>query len=208
MSVKRKFTKQLLVEGKDDQHVVWALCEKFNLDETFEVIDCEGIDILLDQLPVRTKQSGIEVIGIIVDADSDISSRWRTLSSILSSLGYAIPTDIPDEGLIIRQNEKITVGVWIMPNNSLNGMIEDFIKFLVPEDDQLLNIANDSINNIELEELNKYNIIHKSKALIHTWLSWQEDPGTPMGSSITKRYLTTDAQICNTFVNWLRNMFN
>jgi len=207
MRVKEKFAKKLLVEGNDDQHVVWALCEKFNIEETFDVIDCEGVDNLLNQLPVRFKQSGIAVIGIIIDADSDISARWQSLSPLLSSLGYTVPPVLPDKGLIIRHNE-ITIGVWIMPNNLLAGMIEDFIKFLIPEDDQLLGIANGTLNIIESEDLNKYRIPHKSKALIHTWLAWQEDPGTPMGSSITKRYLTTDTEICNTFIEWLTALFN
>jgi hypothetical protein len=207
MRVKEKFAKKLLVEGNDDQHVVWALCEKFNIEKTFDVIDCEGVDNLLNQLPVRFKQSGIAVIGIIIDADSDISARWQSLSPLLSSLGYTVPPVLPDKGLIIRHNE-ITIGVWIMPNNLLAGMIEDFIKFLIPEDDQLLGIANGTLNIIESEDLNKYRIPHKSKALIHTWLAWQEDPGTPMGSSITKRYLTTDTEICNTFIEWLTALFN
>jgi len=207
MPLKGKSTKQLLVEGKDDQHVVWALCEKFQIEEVFDVIDCEGIHNLLNQLPVRIKQSGIQAIGIVIDADADISTRWRTLSSLLSSLGYTVPIVIPDEGLIVSYNE-IILGVWIMPNNSLNGMIENFMQFLVPDDDQLLDIANNSLNQIEGDGLNKYNIIHKSKALIHTWLAWQEDPGTPMGLSITKRYLTTDAEICNIFMEWIKAVFN
>jgi hypothetical protein len=28
---------QLLVEGKNDQHVIWALCEQYQLPETFSV---------------------------------------------------------------------------------------------------------------------------------------------------------------------------
>jgi len=198
--------KKLLVEG-NDKHVIVALCKKFAIYENFEIIDCVGIDNLLNQIPVRFKQSGIEAIGIVIDADSDILSRWRSLSALLNSMGYTVPPNLPKEGLIINHNE-ITFGVWIMPNNLLNGMIEDFIQFLVPGDDQLLNIANTLLDRIELEGLNKYNIIHRSKALIHTWLAWQEDPGTPMGLAITKRYLTTDVQICNTFINWIRGVFN
>jgi hypothetical protein len=206
MRVKEQFTKKLLVEGNDDQHVVWALCEKFGLDENFDVIDCEGIDTLIKQLPVRVKQSGIEAIGVIIDADIDIIGRWKTISSFLTARGYTVPEEIPNEGLTITENQ-LTFGVWIMPNNSLNGMIEDFVKFLVPENDQLLDIANTSLNQIESGELNKYRNIHRSKALIHTWLAWQEDPGTPMGSSITKRYLSTESDICNTFIDWLSETF-
>ena len=79
-----KYTKQLLVEGNDDLHVVLALCQKFSINENFEIIDSKGIDKLFLQLPIRLKQSGIETLGIIVDADVEIKKRWTTLHSIFS----------------------------------------------------------------------------------------------------------------------------
>lgn len=94
-----------------------------------------------------------------------------------------------------------------MPNNKLDGMLEDFIKFLVPENDKLLPIAKNTLANIEQQKLNNYAKIHHSKALIHTWLSWQEYP-VPMGLGITKRYLTTDEETCQLLVNWLKKLFD
>lgn len=87
-SGKEKFSKKLLVEGNDDQHVVWALCKKFDIPETFDVIDCEGIDKLNEQIPVRLKQSGIDTLGIIIDADREIKNRWTSLKGLLSSQGF------------------------------------------------------------------------------------------------------------------------
>ena len=63
---KEKFDRKLLVEGNDDRHVIWALCEKFDIAETFDIVDCEGIDKLYEAIPVRFKQSGIRAIGIII----------------------------------------------------------------------------------------------------------------------------------------------
>ena len=202
------FNKKLLVEGKDDQHVIWALCEKFKVEKSFDVIDCEGIDKLIEQIPVRFKQSGIKVVGVVIDADSDLVNRWDSLRGSLSTLGFNTPNDLPLNGLILKNEENIKVGVWIMPNNHLGGMLEDFIIFLVPKDDQLLPIVNQTLDQIERLNLNKYSLIHKSKAAIHSWLSWQQDPGTPMGLAITKRYLTTEDQTCASFMNWLNELFN
>jgi hypothetical protein len=95
-----------------------------------------------------------------------------------------------------------------MPNNNLDGMLEDFIYFLVPQDDELLPIVNTTLNTIEEGSLNKYAPIHRSKATIHSWLALQEDPGTPMGLGITKRYLTTDEATCKLFVDWINELFN
>lgn len=44
MKIKEKYPRQkLLVEGNDDQHVVWALCEKYQITENFDVIDSRGV---------------------------------------------------------------------------------------------------------------------------------------------------------------------
>jgi hypothetical protein len=207
MKIKERFTKKLLVEGNDDQHVIWALCQKFDIPETFDVIDTEGIDNLLSQISVRLKQPNVNSIGIIIDADTDIKSRYASISALLKTQGFDFPEVLPADGLIIEANGT-SIGVWMMPNNGLSGMLEDFIAFLVPEDDQLMPIVTETLGNIEGKELNKYAMIHKSKALIHSWLSLQDDPGTPMGLAITKKYLTTDEDTCQKLVNWIRRTFN
>ena len=197
----------LLVEGNDDKHVILALCEKFNLPETFDIIDCKGIDKLLEQIHVRFLQSEIETIGIVIDADSDIKNRWKTLKAILILQGFDLPNKLPLNGLVVSNKNNIKIGVWIMPNNQLDGMLENFISFLIPQDDKLLPIVHSTLDAIENQKLNKYSLKHKPKAIIHSWLSWQENPGTPMGLGITKRYLTTDEKTCNTFIDWLTRLF-
>ena len=94
------------------------------------------------------------------------------------------------------------------PNNETNGMIEDFISFLIPEDDELLPIVENHLSAIEDQNLNPYKDIHRSKALISSWLAIQKDPGTPMGLAITKRYLDIDEATCQIFMDWLRRLFN
>lgn len=207
MIVKEEFNQKLLVEGNDDQHVIWALCEKYHIRETFDVIDCSGIDKLIEQIPVRFKSSGIKTVGVIVDADVNLVKRWSTLKEELSNEGFNVPENIPQEGLIMH-NDLYKTGVWIMPDNRQNGMLEDFISFLIPHDDRLLPIADSIIKKIETDKINKYKMIHHSKAFVHTWLAWQEDPGTPLGTAITKRYLTTDEATCKRLIEWMNNLFS
>ena len=200
--------KELLVEGNDDLHVILALCEKYKITENFKIVDSKGFDKLIPQIPIRFKSSGIETIGIIVDADTDLKQRWDSVCGALNKSGFSfIQKELPESGLIVH-NGKQKAGVWIMPNNKLDGMIEDFISFLIPSDDKLYPIVQTTLQDIEIKELNKYKQTHKAKARIHTWLAWQEDPGTPMGLSITKRYLTTDETNCLKFIEWLKNLFS
>lgn len=200
--------KELLVEGNDDLHVILALCEKYRITENFKIVDSKGFDKLIPQIPIRFKSSGIETIGIIVDADADLKKRWDSVCEALKKSGFNnLPKELTENGLIIN-NDKQKAGVWIMPNNKLNGMLEDFISFLIPSDDKLYPIVQTTLQDIETKELNIYKECHKAKARIHTWLAWQEDPGTPMGLSITKRYLTTDEDTCMKFVEWLKELFS
>ena len=82
MKSKKIYNQQLLVEGNDDMHVIWALCEKFKVAESFEVIDCKGISNIYEQIPTRFKQSEILTIGIIIDADTNLSSQLKKKTSI------------------------------------------------------------------------------------------------------------------------------
>lgn len=205
------FDQHLLVEGNDDLHIIKALCKTFNIGETFDIIDCKGVNSIIDGLAVRLKSSGgVRTIGVVVDADINISNRWVSIRNILmnSNIYGDIPVDIPNEGLILTpiSSDDIKFGLWIMPNNQTNGAIEDFIEFLIPENDNLLPIANSILEEIESKNLNRYGI-HRAKAKIHTWLAWQQEPGTPMGLAITKKYLTTTPYICTKFVDWLRNLY-
>jgi hypothetical protein len=204
----------LLVEGNDDFHVIHSLCKQFNISVrnlenpkggNFSVRDCKGVTELLELIPILFKSPKTS-LGVIIDADIDLQSRWDSVKNILLKEGFDLPKDLPENGLIVKKG-MLKAGVWIMPNNNLNGMLEDFISFLVPQDDKLLPIIKTTLEGLEANNLNKYSLAHKSKALIHSWLSIQEEPGTPLGQGITKRYLSTNEANCKNLVNWINELF-
>lgn len=205
MASKENSYQKLLVEGNDDIHVISALCQKFRLPKNFEIIDCKGIEKLLRQIPVRLKESDIKTLGIIIDADNDLNGRWNSIQTLFQKAGIEISI-LPENGFV-SIFEDIKIGIWVMPNNQLDGMLEDFSTFLVPENDLLLPIAKEVIARIESEGLQAYDLIHRSKALMATWLAWQKDPGTPMGLAITKHYLSVEPEICKSFIDWLKRLY-
>ena len=210
MKIKEKFDKKLLVEGNDDQHVLWAICQQFNIDESFDIIDSEGVSTLISNITVRAKQRDIRTLGILVDADTDLNKRWAQIANELKGMNYSVPKVPNTLGTLIPSPapNRPQVGIWLMPNNQLPGMIEDFIRFLVPENEESLALAEETITILEERSLQQYIPNHRAKALIHTWLAWQEDPGTPLGQAITKRYLTTDTALASQLVQWLNSLFN
>lgn len=208
---------QLLVEGKNDRHVIWALCEKHQLPETFSVeVPSEedfgqGIEAVLAEIPIRLKQENFRTLGIVIDADQDLAARWQSVSSRLNAKGYQnIPKAPPLDGWVYTEREATNlpkVGVWLMPDNQLPGMLENFVARLISEDDGLLTKAELFLHDVEQAGLNRYTLIHNPKALIHTWLACQQTPGMPMGQAITSQILSYNSPLALVFVEWLRRLF-
>jgi len=199
----------LLVEGKNDQHVVWALCEAYQLPETFDVLvpGDGGVEAVLQDIPARIDEPGLQTLGIMLDADEDIQTRWAGVRRRLEEVGYGLPKQPVESGCITSLPGRPKVGIWVMPNNQFPGVLEDFVGFLIPQNDRLKPLAEKTLQSIEKKKLNLYRPTYRSKALIHTWLAWQETPGMPMGQAITARVLLHDQTLANNFVAWLKRLF-
>lgn len=199
----------LLVEGRDDQEVVYQFCNyhALNNQSLFDVEPKNGYNSLRDDLMVRP-HSGVQIIGAIVDADTDPPGRWRELRSVLLALGYTdVPTEPSAGGTIVPGLPGLpSIGIWLMPNNRMAGMLEDFLASLIREGDILLERAVSCVDGIPAEQ-RRFRETYRSKALIHTWLAWQEEPGTPLGLAMTKRYLNADHTLARQFLQWLRRLF-
>jgi hypothetical protein len=88
---KQDTDKVLLVEGDNDCHVVMALCAAHNVPETFGIYQC-GSDVgvlkRLNALIIRPNPP--QVIGVMLDADNSVVSRWE---SIKGKLKHYAPTN-------------------------------------------------------------------------------------------------------------------
>jgi hypothetical protein len=200
----------LLVEGDDDQHVVWALCKAHDLPECFTVEGKGGKDPLLAGLPGYLKNpTRYPQVGVLLDADVDLPARWSSVAHQLQTAGYSLPSAPPVDGLVLDHpdDDGPRIGVWLMPDNRLPGMLEDFARMLIPDTDELAFEADNALNVIGGKGLQRYAPRHRPKAFIHTWLAWQEEPGRPMGAAITRRYLDPVSDQAERFVAWLRRLF-
>jgi hypothetical protein len=199
----------ILVEGKDEEHVFGHLFHHHGIQKgIIDLKSKDGIDNLLDTLPVELRASELESLGIVVDADTNLNSRWDALRNILTKAGYPlIPRDPLPDGSIFQHEDMPIVGVWLMPDNRTPGMLEDFVGFLVPQGNPLWPRASDCLKEIP-EKHRCFTLNHQIKAHIHTWLAWQEEPGTPLGLAITKRYLDAETMHAKKLIDWIRRLFN
>jgi hypothetical protein len=195
---------QLVVEGPDDQHVIGHLLMRRGI-RVEEPKVAGGIPPLLENLHVYLRGSA-DAHAIVVDADLDVAARWQAVRQRIEESGYRdVPRSPNPSGTIIEQAGKRPVGVWIMPDNTIPGTLEHFVHMLVPEGDSLWPVAKLAIANIP-EGQRHFPDQSAPKAEIHTWLAWQQEPGTPMGSAINQRYLTANSPYADAFVSWIERL--
>jgi len=206
----------LITEGKDDLHVITSLCEILKIPEEFKIKDGEGFENILKFLPILFKFgkfkdiNDIDRLGIVIDADADIDSRWSSITKIFRDSNYELPVNPDTSGIITSNAINIIpiVGVWIMPDNTGNGMIEDFFKFFIPTDDLLLPHVNSTIDQLNSEPFS-YIPQPRSKAEIRTWLAWQKKSESLMGYTLRnkKDQMNFDNDISRKFILWLKHLF-
>ena len=200
----------MLTEGKDDEHVIKALFGQLELP-WIKFKNCESYSNVLTQIPTQAKGSGVKVLGIVIDADEDFASRWVAVRNRVLEAGYPeVPQTPPPNGLIIERPENTRLprlGVWMMPNNVDPGILENFLHEFVPANDPLFAHACESTERIPAEQ-RLFKKQYTPKAIIHSWLAWQEEPGKPLGLSITARVLDSNSPIARVFIDWCRNLFS
>ena len=199
----------MLVEGSDDFHLLFHFMEVHKLMGICTVFNGTGINDLLKELDVRIKLGDVKQIGIVVDADESAQSRWESIKDTLSKYDYdAVKTSPLDKnGTLIKKDRLPTIGIWIMPDNQNTGMVEDFVKTLIPPTDVLWPLAIQCVDDLPAGQ-RRFIPAHTLKAEIHTWLAWQEDPGRPMGQALSKKYLNAKAPAGMTFASWIRELFS
>ena len=133
---------ELLVEGSDDLHVIRNLLRVagHQLDDRDHVVlDKQGIDNLLDAIPVMLKDVERRVLAVVLDADEDISARWQAVRArVQRAVPDVVLPSAPDPaGTEVLLPDGRRFGAWLMPDNRLGGMLEDFLTLLVPSTDVL-----------------------------------------------------------------------
>ncbi len=197
------------LEGKDDEHVIGQLLLRQGVDSQSipELVDAKGKSGVLRAITVSIRAGTGRSLAFVLDANADLKATWNGVRSRLQSVGVEAPRKIPTGGFIGESSEFGTrVGVWLMPDNRRTGALEDFLEDLIDGEDQLLPHAEDSTSTAqELGAL--FPLVSAKKAVLHTWLAWQEEPGRPYGLAIKAHYLRDDSDAARRFVLWFRSLF-
>lgn len=213
----------LLVEGQDDKHVVRQIClrhsffsvegqydkEQIVLDAPsappFIIRDKEGVDKVLESIGPEIKAPGRQAVGILVDANDNVKGRWNAIIDRLRKAGMTqqLPSSPYSSGTVLPSEPRI--GIWLMPNNSSRGELEDFIVRMIPDDDAVWPLSQRYIDEIPETE-RKFKKKKIRRAQIHAWLAAREDPRR-MGVAIGAKDLEVDGVLCQRFIAWLTELF-
>ena len=201
--------KILMVEGSDDAHVLRRICCYRGITDLGEVKSYGGYEGVRES--IRNRVTGTDegdIVGVVIDADSDLPARWQSIRQKIMEVGYTgVPMDPVPEGTILDPSGNPILprlGIWIMPDNKTPGILEDFLRFLIPQRDSLLKHARTSLYSLP-EQM--FTDLDKPKALIHTWLAWQKEPGRPYGTAITAKFLDPCLPQADILASWLKRLF-
>ena len=206
------FTHLLVVEGTSDQHAVFHLCRtaRPGLEAIFTSLDARGFQGVLGTVPIYVNQEGMTAVGFVVDADDTPDKHW---DQVINEIAIAndeiqLPQSPDPDGTIIPENPAIgspRIGIWVMPDNTSTGELEDFAALMIPSGDPVWPLAQNYINGIP--EPRKFDNDKIAKAEIHAWLAARKYPGL-VGLAIREGDLDTSSQLAQTFLRWLSRLFN
>lgn len=211
----------LHVEGGDDAHTIKHLLRRHGCvcpikgeppsqpaSKNAPVIVPSGSNTeLLDGMEINVRFSSGRSVGFVLDADDVAKDRWCEVTERIGDVGLSLPSEIPVEGYVSATPDyKVRVGIWLMPDNRRPGALEVFLKNLVDSNDALLPIACDSTRHAK-EQGARFPERRLDKAILRTWLAWQEEPGLPYGLAVSKHYFRHDTAVAVTFVEWFKRVF-
>jgi hypothetical protein len=212
--VGRRNPKLLIVEGSDDlfsvvglirAHVDWPDGKE---NAPVRITAAGGADKILEQdyLQVELKTSGV-TLGVVLDADTNPKGRYESVRNLCVGTFPRLPKEMPAEGLITENEDEKRFGLWIMPDNTSEGALEIFLRFLVPENSAALwEHATESVTTARTLGANCREH-HIGKANLYTWLAWQDPPGQSGGRALTQNILDPHSRNSAPFVKWFRDLY-
>ena len=206
---------QLVVEGKDDLHSVVHLMSAHidwpKNDEPVSIKDGDGRSKVLHSgyLTTILKHPDTRALGVMLDAEEeDPNLVYVRVRGLCLTIFPRLPNSLLPTGVIANNEDGQRFGVWIMPDNSSRGTLETFLRYLVPPEEQSIwAYATESVK--QARDLGaKCRETHIEKANLHTWLAWQDEPGYPPGTALTRGLLDPRAESAASFVEWFRTLYS
>lgn len=219
----------LLVEGNADRDFFDMLCSALSISPKIQVAPPKDLGgkyntkqgvlnylktILLPQL----NDGRVQRLAIVVDADYaeshglGVAGTLKQIKEIVEPFGFELPENASHQnGFFFKNSDGLPdFGVWIMPNNKEDGMLEDWVKSCITQTEQdLFHHAEKTVADLSTHGLQKFKPIHITKTQVATWLAWQSLPKYSVDRVLDKNDLLIDknSMLYQNLANWLKNIY-
>lgn len=206
----------LYVEGPDDDHTIRHLMIRHGINydnkswpDSYPHIEQRGgKDALLESIEPTVMTATGRPMGFVIDADESLLNRWRAVSDRLARVG--VKSDkLPPPGGFVGESEtyQTKVGVWVMPDNARRGSLESFLLDCIAATDPIVSYAKRAA--VYASKLKApYKRAHREKAIVHTWLAWQDEPGHPFGQALRMKLFAHDSEVASRFADWFKTLYS
>ena len=137
--------KILVVEGEDEKRFFKEFLNFLDIPNV-QILKYDGKNNLKNRLKVWVRDSNfrnVTTFGIIIDADNDPHATFQSVCDILRNVGLS-----PPQRMYVFSNSVPKIGVYVMPGNFKEGMLEDLCLKTVKDNpliecvDKLIECAN------------------------------------------------------------------
>ena len=211
----------LLVEGEADKSFFNEICKILNLPPKLEVAppkrfggsqnNKEGVLNHLNKVLIKqVDDAEITRLAIVIDADSVVNGGGYQraidrVADIVHPYGFTLASN-PVSGVIFQHDDDLAdFGLWVMPNNRDEGMLEDWIKDCIHPDENDLFVHAGTV--VDTLPQTKFNPIHISKAEVATWLAWQKKPGHGLYHAVEENLIDTNSALFQELSDWLNHIY-
>ena len=212
---------KLLVEGEADRSFFDVIYKPLRLPEIEIVVPRkengrfhngkEGVFNILPDLLNQLGDAQITRLAAVVDADSEDNGGGYQraidrVTEIVEPYGFSLRLN-PVGGVLFQHDDDLAdFGLWVMPNNGDEGMLEDWIKSCVhPNENQLFAHAETVVDTLPQP---KFKSIHISKAEVATWLAWQKQPGHGLYRAVEDQLIDMDSKLFLELKDWLTHIYS
>lgn len=212
----------LLVEGEADRAFFEQICGVIGLNTSVTIAPPKELagshnskEGAFNHLPVLLAQLAdgqITRLAVVVDADSaenggGYQRAITRIKQIVAPYGFLMPLHTAG-GIVFQHNDGLAdFGVWVMPNNADEGMLEDWIKQSIHPNEQGL-FAHAKAVVAALPQPPKFKPIHCSKAEVATWLAWQKQPGHGTYRAVEEGLIDTISAHYKNLIAWLGHVYS
>ena len=178
--------------------------DEWERDTALQIHVAQGFPEIKTTVKTLINPDSIRALAIVADMDLHDDNRWSSIQSWLRERGFSkVPASVPSAGLVHAEPGLPVLGVWLMPDNLSEGMAETFAGQLVPADDEGWQHATNVVTGLP-DTVRRFRPDRDHhKALLHTWLAWQEEPGCKTGEAVKKGLLVAQAPPAQAFVGWI-----